>query len=196
MVALLDASYTDALDDDQRWYTYRKLAGTRTVDGWLWFWGVGLREGFWPSTVPHDPEMPRLSVHYGPRLPCTTDYLDLSRAFAALNPQTQYLPADNLAWLAHTPFNRHQTVLWLYYVESWGNRQAREDFAALPAYRRDAWLELLASTASGAAAIEDATGDEEVAKRIPRLRGTGHISRNRAAALRAEAIRSMVDFLA
>jgi hypothetical protein len=101
-----------------------------------------VKHGYSKGHVPADPDTPRLAVHFGPRLPCESDYLDISRAFAALNPR---LPArvDDLGFYRATgQLTRQQLGIWYFYVEAWGAKKYREDWKAMSPETRTVLLEM------------------------------------------------------
>lgn len=156
----------------------------------LWAWGDAVKHGYHKGHVPADPDTPRLAVHFGPRLPCDAEHLDLCRAFAALHPATRGLAnAGTMAWWVMAPtVSRPQQVLWLYYVEGWGLRKFREDWRAMSPQARADLLELDSNRPGVHVVPEDGRGDELVAARLRVSRAT--VERDRHGA-----ISRMVNFL-
>jgi len=177
-----------------REYSVERLRGTVTEDGLLWHWGVALRAGYAPGR--RGGGGARVSLAYASRVPCPDYVVDLSRAFAALRPDLRGL--DEVPWRAavveRAQFNRWQAVIWLFYVESLGNLAARQALARQSVEARDNYLAIVQAH-PGVLLFDDDEGDARVARQIARLRGPGHISRSRAAALRSEAITQMAAYL-
>lgn len=134
----------------------------------LWGWGDAVKHGYHHGHAPADPDTPRLAVHFGPRLPCHADYLDLSRAFAALHPSTRHLAnGGDLAWYAHVPdVSRRQQVVWLYYVEGIGLLSFRREWRAMSAESRTVLLELDQQHSGRYVVPEDDRGDDIIGSRL------------------------------
>jgi hypothetical protein len=157
----------------------------------LWPWGDAVKHGYWRGHIPHDPAMPRLASVFESRPPCTPDYLDLCRAFAALHPATRGLAdAGRMAWFAHVPHvSRQQLGLWLFYVDAWGARKFRDDWRAMSPEARSVLLELDERHPGRHIVFEDdPRGDRLVAARLGIKRTTVYQDR-------ADAIARMLDFL-
>lgn len=90
------------------------------VYGRLWEWGDITKHGYLPGRAGDgQPGSRRVDAP----LPVPDWHLDLTRAFADLNPATRGLASrGDTAWLLHVRFNRQQEVLWLYYVDGLGGR--------------------------------------------------------------------------
>lgn len=161
----------------------------------LWEWGEAVKHGYFRGHTPHDPLIPRLATHFGPRLPCWTEYLDLSRAFASLSPATRGLAnTGDLSWYVHVrQVTRPQQVLWLYYVgnkehDAWGARKFRQDWQAMSPEARSLLLDLEAQHPGRHVLVDDLRGDDLIAARLRVSRRTVYYDRNRA-------IEQMVAFL-
>jgi hypothetical protein len=121
----------------------------------LWPWGDGVKHGHWPGHPPADPDVPRLSVTFGPRLPCRADFLDISRAFAALNPALPTRIDDLGFYRATGQFTRQQLGLWLFYVEAMGAKKYREDWKAMSPETRTVLLEMEQQHPSRVSSLDD-----------------------------------------
>jgi hypothetical protein len=162
-----------------------------TLRDLLWPWGEAVKHGYWQGHPAADPDTPRLAAHFGPRLPCHAEYLDLSRAFAALHPATRGLGnAGNLAWFAHVPdVSRQQLGLWLFYVDAWGARKFRDEWKAMSPEARSLLLDLDHRHPGRHINLDDdLRGDELVAARLGIKRRTVYYDRS-------DAIARMVTFL-
>lgn len=154
----------------------------------LWGWGESVKHGYWKGHVPADPDTPRLAVHFGPRLPCHAEYLDLSRAFAALNPKLPTRIDDLGFYRATGQLTRPQLGIWYFYVEGWGAKKFREDWQAMGREARTLLLELEEQHPGRHVVLDDARGDELVAEKLGISRRTVYRDRN-------EAIDRMLAFL-
>lgn len=157
----------------------------------LWAWGEAVKHGYWQGHTPADPDTPRLAAYFASRLPCSAEFLDISRAFAALHPATRGLGnAGSLAWFAHLPdVSRQQLGLWLFYVDAWGARKFRDEWRAMSPEARSLLLDLdQRHPGRHINLADDLRGDELVAARLGISRRTVYYDRN-------DAIARMVAFL-
>lgn len=146
----------------------------------LWEWGEAQTHGHWRGHTPADPDTPRLAVHFGPRLPCHADHLDMSRAFAALNPSLPKRIDDFGFYYTTRQFTRPQNVLWLYYCLAWGALKFRQDWQAMSPEARSLLLELEAQHPGRHVLVDDLRGDDLIAARLRVSRRTVYYDRNRA----------------
>ena len=146
----------------------------------LWEWGDAQAHGPWRGHAPADPQTPRLAVFFGPRLPCDAALIDVSRAFAALNPRLPRRLDDLGSYYASRQFTRPQVVLWLYYVRVWGTVRFRQDWATLSREARTLLLELDERRPGRHVVPEDGRGDALIAAHLGVSRRTVYYDRNRA----------------
>lgn len=143
----------------------------------LWLWRDYLTHGYLPGQGDGIPSGSRP----GSRLPCPVWLLDLSRAFAALNPATSGLADDGrIAWLLHAPFTPQQEVVWAYYA---GGRPPDTRRADAQFYQHDRDRELTKAVKSAGRAR-----DERVAAALG-------LSAHAARILRYSAVSAMADFV-
>lgn len=191
-------------------YSPSALRGTRARDGFLALWGQVIRDGYAPPapTLTHD--RPRLASTHRPRTPCPDFLPDCTRAFLALNPATVGQPTHPYATLRYYArldaldrydalpgCTRDQAAIWYYYVADLGHPD-RLALATVPTTQRDTFLDLLADLERHDPTLpahDDHDPDARVAARIPKQRGPGTISPQRANDLRNAAIVTMATFL-
>lgn len=161
---------------------------TKWLRDFLWEWGYAQTHGAWKGHAPADPDTPRLAVHFGPRLPCDAALIDVSRAFAALNPALPSRIDDLGFYFATKQFTRPQQVIWLYYCVGWGTKKFRDDWRVMPIEARTLLLELDAARPGAHVVPEDSRGDDLIAARLRCSRRTTFYDRN-------DAINRMVAFL-
>jgi hypothetical protein len=150
---------------------------------------VYMRLPLWGSIQRHGPLAPGRSETsggaFGSRLPVPWWYLDLSRAFAALNPRTAGVGHDgNFAGFLHLPFNDLQLSVWLYYVDELGSELAIDTARA----DRQHWQHDREREIAKAAKQRDWRGDDLVAARL-------HCSGRTAHRYRTEAVWAMAQFV-
>jgi hypothetical protein len=134
----------------------------------LFDWGEIVKHGYAPPATVLDPNKPRLSTHFGPRLPAPAGHIDLCRAFASLHPATAGLAnVGDMAWWAHVPdVSRRQRVVWLYYVDGIGLLSFRRDWRAMSVEARTLLVELEKTNPGRYVVPEDDRGDDIIGARL------------------------------